>query len=251
MRLLSWLLAPLLLAAAWCAQVYGIDLAVEDRFFDLDTQHFVLQQHPLAERLLHDGGQWLIVTVAIAILFLLVLSMFVEAYRHWRGDCAHVLLCMVLTTGGVAAIKRASPIDCPSKIERYGGDRPHRGLAQWFEGASDAKARGHCFPGGHSSGAFGLLALAFVARRHRAASGGWVGAGVVLLGAGFALTQWARGAHFVSHDLASAAIAWAICLASDRIRHRAARQAQQHAHAGSVVFERAAAIVQQRHRPYQ
>jgi membrane-associated PAP2 superfamily phosphatase len=37
--------------------------------------------------------------------------------------------------------------------------------------------------------------------------------GVALLGAVFSVAQQSRGAHFLSHDLVSAMIAWLICLA--------------------------------------
>jgi len=39
----------------------------------------------------------------------------------------------------------------------------------------------------------------------------------VLIGALFSLAQQARGAHFLSHDIVSALIAWLICLALSRL----------------------------------
>ena len=38
-----------------------------------------------------------------------------------------------------------------------------------------------------------------------------------LVGALFSLAQQARGAHFLSHDIVSALIAWLICLALSRL----------------------------------
>jgi membrane-associated PAP2 superfamily phosphatase len=37
--------------------------------------------------------------------------------------------------------------------------------------------------------------------------------GVLAIGSLFSIAQQSRGAHFISHDLTSALIAWLICLA--------------------------------------
>jgi len=51
---------------------------------------------------------------------------------------------------------------------------------------------------------FGYFLLRDGARRRAR----WVLVGAVLLGIAFSIGQEARGAHFISHDLTSAAIVW-------------------------------------------
>jgi membrane-associated PAP2 superfamily phosphatase len=82
----------------------------------------------------------------------------------------------------------------------------------------DAKPPGYpsdAFPAGHASGGFALLALALawpsaVARRRGVfialLVGGWMG-----------LYQVARGEHFLSHTLATAALAWLLVAVLARV----------------------------------
>jgi membrane-associated PAP2 superfamily phosphatase len=69
-----------------------------------------------------------------------------------------------------------------------------------------------CFPAAHASSGYALMALYFVAyeRGPKLARLG-LAAGLVL-GLVFGIAQQARGAHFVSHDLWSAFLAWIISL---------------------------------------
>ncbi|MGH8447380.1 MAG: phosphatase PAP2 family protein, partial [Solimonas sp.] len=110
-----------------------------------------------------------------------------------------------LATGSVGLLKHTTNKDCPWSLERYGGDQPYVLLG---EAPPEDKKPGHCFPGGHSSGAFGFFGLYFLMVRRRPAWARRTLAGVLFLGFVFAATQWVRGAHFVSHDLWSAAIGW-------------------------------------------
>ena len=106
----------------------------------------------------------------------------------------------------VHTIRHFSAIDCPWNTPRYGGALGPPTLA---DANATTLARGRCFPAAHSAGAFSLLAFALLAR-------GWgarvLCAGALGLGVVFAVTQWSRGAHFVSHDLFSAWIAALVCL---------------------------------------
>ena len=63
---------------------------------------------------------------------------------------------------------------------------------------------GHCFPAGHASGGFALLALGWLSDRRAwriAGTGTGLAAGSVM-----AAYQMAKGAHFLSHSLATLAL---------------------------------------------
>jgi membrane-associated PAP2 superfamily phosphatase len=188
-----------LLTLALFAKLSGLDLWVADRFAD-GVHGFPWAHHWLTEKLLHDGGAWLIRIYALGLLLLAVLRS-----GPVRRAAIYLLTALALTTGSVALIKHAVDKDCPWSLDRYGGQQPTLLLVY---GSVSGKKPGHCFPGGHSSGGFSLMALYFVARRWRPRAANKVLAVTVAVGLGFALTQWARGAHFVSHDLTTAAIAW-------------------------------------------
>lgn len=207
-----WWPALVFAALAYASQASGFDLWVSDRLYSVASRHFILRGQA-AERWLHDGGRWLIIALACAMAVATVMG-WLRARRSLgsadqaRGMAA-ALSALVLTTATVAALKAMSHVDCPCDLARYGGSHAYLPLIEWHARLMSPFAKtGRCFPGGHSSGAFGLWGLTFIVKtplRRR-----WAIAGVTLLGVVFAVSQWARGAHFVSHDLTTAAIAWLI-----------------------------------------
>lgn len=190
-----------LLLLALLAKLTGIDFWVADHFAD-GAEGFPWRHAWLTQELLHDGGAWLIRAYALVLLALVLFG-----HPPLRRIATYLLLTTALTTGSVSLIKHAIDKDCPWDLDRYGGSRPTLHL---LYGNVPGKAPGHCFPGGHSSGGFSLLGLYFVMRRYRPAWASRVLLMVTFVGGGFALTQWMRGAHFVSHDLTSAAMAWLV-----------------------------------------
>ncbi|WP_169577616.1 phosphatase PAP2 family protein [Sinimarinibacterium sp. CAU 1509] len=223
-----------LLTLALFAKLTGLDLWVADRFAD-GVHGFPWAHHWLTQKLLHDGGAWLIRIFAIALLLLAIVRS-----GAVRRAAVYLLAALALTTGSVAVIKQAVDKDCPWSLDRYGGQQPTLLLVY---GTVSGKKPGHCFPGGHSSGGFSLLALYFVARRWRPRDAGKVLVAAAAVGFGFALTQWARGAHFVSHDLTSAAIAWVCAAWLAPFLHRPARTPQPQVGADRPKNARAVAAV--------
>jgi len=71
---------------------------------------------------------------------------------------------------------------------------------------------GHCFPSGHASGGFALLALYFAAYPHVTKNAWRFLLPGILLGTSFGLAQQLRGAHFLSHDVWTAFLCWFMSL---------------------------------------
>lgn len=204
---------PLLLAVAALALFAllhwgGGDDWVAAHFFDTDLGAFPARSGFWTEDVIHVGGRGLVILIATATAAVLLASWASPRWRDWRPAAAYVLACMALSTGGVALLKSFSEQDCPWNEQAYGGERLRRTL---FEARPAGTPLGRCFPGGHSSGAFSLLAFYFLLRDRRPRMA--LAALALSLGLGllFASAQWARGAHFPSHDLASLLIAWPTC----------------------------------------
>jgi membrane-associated PAP2 superfamily phosphatase len=149
--------------------------------------------------------------IGVVALVAFAASFRVARLAPWRRALGYFAACMALVPLLVGALKEATNVDCPWDLAGLGGERPYVHL---FGDRPDGLPRAACFPGAHSSSAFALLALYFVGlglgRPGLARAGLALGLG---LGALFAFGQQARGAHFLSHDLWSAFIAWTVCLA--------------------------------------
>jgi membrane-associated PAP2 superfamily phosphatase len=160
-----------------------------------------------ARDLLHDTGRWLVRGIAAGALLAWVASFAAPRWRHCRRDAGFVFIAIALPVAVVGALKAVTNVDCPWDLAEFGGVRPYVGL---FADRPDALPAARCFPGAHSSSGFALLCFYFLWRDCRprlARVALWTGGGVGLL---FAFGQEARGAHFVSHDLASAILVWSM-----------------------------------------
>ncbi len=164
-----------------------------------------------AHRLLHDTGRWLVRGVAAAALLCWLLGFAWQPLRARRRDAAYVFVAMALGVAVVGLLKCLSNVDCPWDLAEFGGDRPY--VAPWA-GRPDYLPRGQCFPGAHAASGFALLCFYFLLRDRSARLARSAFAAALAVGAAFSIGQEARGAHFLSHDLAGAAVVWFVQLAA-------------------------------------
>ncbi|MCL4790779.1 MAG: phosphatase PAP2 family protein [Gammaproteobacteria bacterium] len=170
-----------------------------------------------AKTLIHGIGGSVMRSLG-ALLLLLWAGTFVAGFLHsWRRPLGFLIVCIALGTGTVALLKQTTNIDCPRSLAEFGGSQPYLSL---FAKRPAAQARARCFPGGHSSSGFALFAVYFLcrARSRRLARASLALA--LSVGGLFAFGQEARGAHFLSHDVWSAAILWFGCLATYTVAYR-------------------------------
>lgn len=163
-----------------------------------------------ARTILHNGGRWVVRGVAAAALAFWALSFCVSDLRAWRRSSGYVLLSMVLATLLVGGLKSVTNVDCPWDLAGFGGNSPYVAL---FADRPDALARARCFPGAHASSGFALMCFYFVFLDRSRRLARWMLALGIAVGVAFSIGQEARGAHFMSHDLASAGIVWFVLLA--------------------------------------
>lgn len=204
---------PALLVAALLALAMagGGDQWLADRLYALQGGHWVLRDAFLTQGIAHRAGRDVGIALWLTLLVAWVVSQRRDAWSHLRDPLAYLLVATALSMLCVAWIKSWSNMDCPWDLLRYGGDRPYIGL--WTV-RPVGLPRGACFPAGHASGGYAWFALYFFfgAVRPR-----WRWAGLAIgfaAGLMFGIAQQLRGAHFVSHDIGTAAICWAVSLAT-------------------------------------
>ncbi|MFB2651189.1 phosphatase PAP2 family protein [Shewanella seohaensis] len=164
-----------------------------------------LRGHWLTENLLHVTGRNLVILLAVVVVSCIGLSFRIDKLRPYRKGFIY-LFCSVLASVVLVRLgKSLTHMTCPWDVLEFGGRMMHSSLfARLPEGAEF----GQCFPGGHSSGGFAWVASYYVLKEYRPA---YAKAGLIfgiVLGAVFGFAQELRGAHFLSHDLWSLAIAW-------------------------------------------
>jgi membrane-associated PAP2 superfamily phosphatase len=160
--------------------------------------------------LIHDGGRWLPRSIGAGALFTWFASFMRDGARRWRRTAGFIFLAITVSVGLVGALKLVTNVDCPWDLAEFGGDRPYVAL---FERRPDALPQAQCFPGAHASSGFALVCLYFALRDRSRRGARWALLGACLVGIVFSIGQEARGAHFLSHDLAAAGIVWIVQLA--------------------------------------
>lgn len=170
-----------------------------------------------AKDLIHSRGGLLIRSLGGVLLLIWALSFRISALRRWRRPAGFVVLSVALGAGAVGLLKQLTNVDCPWSLADFGGRLPYVHL---FADRPDSLPRAQCFPGGHSSSGFALFALYFLALGRSRSLARWALGGALLVGGVFAFGQEARGAHFISHDLWSAAVVWFACLAVYALGYR-------------------------------
>jgi len=187
----------------------SLDLRIQDLFYDPVTRTFPIRVHTWFETVFHDFGRILVILLGVALVAAVLWSFRRPALRRWRRGFLYAALCLAAGPVAVAQLKHNSAIHCPNDLEIYGGDQPY---VRIFDPVPAGLERGHCWPGGHSSGGFAMMSLYFVFRRARPRlARAWLGGGF-LYGFGLGLSRVVQGSHFVSHNLWAALVCWAIAL---------------------------------------
>lgn len=162
------------------------------------------------ENVLHDGAKQVVIGFAVISLLCWGLSFALQRLRPHRRWLGYLALALTVSGSVVSPLKTLTGIHCPWSLTEFGGTETYAPL---LAPRVPTEHPGRCWPGGHASAGFSLFAL-FFALRDRRPRLARVGLGVaLLLGVTFSIGRMLQGAHFMSHNLWTAIISWAICLA--------------------------------------
>jgi membrane-associated PAP2 superfamily phosphatase len=169
----------------------SLDLALQDRFYDAAAHRWLIAEHAALPKAIFYNGPKIALYVLGAGLFAVALGW--KRFPNWtRREAFYILLCMAVIPISIAIIKKLTGVCCPWELTRYGGEHEHRDLFA----AIQAHERCRCYPSGHAAGGFGLFGFAFAGRKKSFAPG-------LIAGWTMGIFQMLRGAHFLSHTLAS------------------------------------------------
>lgn len=194
--LLPWAVVPALLAiiAHWTA----LDTWLADALYAWEGQRWALRDDAVARGLVHDGGAMAVRLAWLGVVLAWVATFAVDALRPYRQRLARLALSVLVAAALLATLKQLTGVHCPWDLVRYGGN------------ALAGDGGGACLPAGHAGAGYAWLALAFSATTPAGRRTGLaIGAAAGLV---FGIDQQLRGAHFLSHDLWSLALCWAVAV---------------------------------------
>jgi membrane-associated PAP2 superfamily phosphatase len=202
--LFIWWLSITLLTLLWDAS--GLDLNISAWFGN--DRGFALREHAIWGRgmyLLQRTLGWFSLA---GLLWLTLRPRGLWALLAKRERWA-MLITVLIIVSTIPLLKKMNATSCPWDLAQFGGAAKAQWVSHWSWGVLDTGSR-HCFPAGHSSTALGFLAVpVFVLSVSRQWAVGLLAA-VALAGMWMGFTQVYRGAHYVSHSLWTATIAFSI-----------------------------------------
>lgn len=175
---------------SWLSRNESWDIALSRVWFNPVTQQFPWKDNRWLDLINHRLLKDLVIGGAVIALLAGVV----------KRNARLVLVTLLIGVGPlvVGILKATSAHSCPWDLIEFGGK-----AVSWplFSSVPAESGPGHCFPGGHASSGFGVMALFFWFWPRRPALAWCCFALGITLGMVMGYGQLMRGAHFLSHNL--------------------------------------------------
>lgn len=193
----------LLVAVAWAMIVgFSLDRHLADFYYHLGGNSWAWKNTWLTEHLVHRGGRNLSFFLLFVVAALIAASYYHPALRSERKKLWYLLLASGGSSLIVVLLKEILAISCPWEFSVYGGRLPYEDIAQQLF----SRTGSGCFPAGHASAGYAWIGVYFFLLQSRWR---WLALATALsAGILFGFVQQLRGAHFISHDLATVTLCW-------------------------------------------
>ncbi len=185
--------AGFLLVYLAIAQHWSIDTAIQDYFYNAASGEWLIDRYNVPLRsIFYHGMKYSIFAFGFLLIAVVIIDWVKHSHAIDRKALLFVITCLISVPSLMAWLKYETGIPCPYQLQLYGGVFEHKGLLNfwWPDGTKHPR----CFPAGHPSGGFALLALVVVSSRKKTML-----AIALSFGGLMSYYQMARGAHFLSH----------------------------------------------------
>ena len=190
-----------------------LDFSLE-RLFYSPGEGFIGRHSFWLENVLHDWAKQVLLLFAALALAGFLFSLLLARFRGWRRPLGYLVLAVSLSTSIVSPLKTLTAVQCPWSLSEFGGKESYAPL---LGQRPETLSPGRCWPGGHASAGFSLLALYFLLRDRwprSARAALWFALG---LGSLLSFGRMMQGAHFLSHNVWTLLLDWTICLLCYRV----------------------------------
>lgn len=207
-----WLVLPLAIAAGLLVlDRTDVDLWLAAVLYDPTARAFPLRTTFLFDTILHHWTKYIVVLLACLAWAGYLLTHAVPGIWSYRRELLFLGLALVLAPAAVAGLKLVSDRHCPWDVVQFGGFAPYLAL---LDPAPAGLTPGHCFPAGHATTGFSLMAFHFVGWSLTQRRLSWAGLTLgLVVGLGLGFGRMAQGAHFLSHVLWSGLVCWIVLVA--------------------------------------
>ena len=203
--------AFLLIAVITLSQFSYLDIFIQSFFYNFDTKNWLIDKNePILKFFLYDRIKNLLILFAVAILFSLIFLRKKELIQEYKKGLIIVLLAAIFVPVIIGSLKAISNTPCPCNIVNFNGTYPETKVFDSYPKGFIQTSKAKCWPAGHASGGFALMALFFLFKTPKNQKRALVVALVIAWSMG--LYKMLLGDHFLSHTIITMIMAWLIIL---------------------------------------
>lgn len=205
--LTALLLAAVILFFGWS----DVDIRIQQHLYDPVQHRWLIDANePYLKFFLYDGLKRLLIIIGVAMLIATIVLWKRSAFQPYRKGMVIVLFASVLVPSAVGSLKAVTNMPCPRHVDMFGGNYPHTSVWEKYPEPYCNMPKTRCWPAGHASGGFALMALFFLfkKRSYRYLSLG----GAIVVGWVIGSYKMMIGDHFFSHTVITMVLAWLIIL---------------------------------------
>ena len=200
-------------------ELTSLDILIQEKFFIANTNSWILNRdEAILKFIFYDGIKKLLIVFAVILLFFLIFFRKKELIKNYKEGLIIVILASILVPLAIGSLKAVSNTPCPKNIEYFGGDYPNIKVFEAYPKEFIQNSKIKCWPAGHASGGFALMALFFLFKKRK----NQIIALIFALSIGWSMGTYKMliGDHFLSHTIITMIIAWLIILLIVKIIQR-------------------------------
>ena len=188
-----------------------LDIFIQSFFYNFDTKNWLIDKdEPILKFFFYDGIKNLLILFAVNILIFLIFLRKKELIQEYKKGLIIVLLSAIFIPIIIGSLKAISNTPCPCNLVNFNGTYPDTKVFDSYPKDFIQPSKAKCWPAGHASGGFALMALFFLFKtpinQKRALIIGLV------VGWSMGTYKMLLGDHFLSHTIITMMMAWLIIL---------------------------------------
>lgn len=203
--------AFLLIAVIALFQFSNLDIFVQSFFYDFDKKSWLIDKNePILKFFFYDGIKNLLLFFGVVILLSLIFFRKNSLIQEYKKGLIIVLLSAIFVPVIIGSLKAITNTPCPCNIVYFNGTYPEKKVFDSYPKDFVQKSKVKCWPAGHASGGFALMALFFLFKTPRNQKRALVAALIIAWSMG--TYKMLLGDHFISHTVITMLMAWLIIL---------------------------------------
>lgn len=192
-----------------CFEFTNLDPWVQNFLYNRQSGEWVLStSNSLLHLLVYDGPKKLLILFELLLLILAIFCHKSPLLKSYQQGVLIILIALPLGPALVSFLKSSTNVACPYALTEYGGKLPYIRVFEAYPQDNQPQKQQRCFPAGHASGGFALLALFYLPKTRR--NKYKMVATALTVGSLMGGYKMMVGHHFISHTLISMVVCWLV-----------------------------------------